>query len=270
MSLENPEIQKLLVSAKASYYREFVRVWVPDQPYIHYPKGVELAKKQHIAQMIDSDEDTILYETNQERSLRRTRKAIKDYVHMNDFEWFATFTFAKNRYDDVSAKRRFANWLRNQRKRNGQFRYLVVIEEHKDGALHFHVLMGGYKGRLEYAKNPHTGKKIADGHGDYVRNFSEYKLGHSTAKKITNSMAAVRYIQKYITKENVATFGKNRYWISKNLRRPIIVENPEPFYRLVEADRHYVLDHGTILEFDKGNHPLIDTFIEAYSSEVKS
>ena len=258
----NPEIQKLLVNAKATYYRDFVRVWIPDQPYIHYPKGIEHKQKQ-IAERLDSDEDAVLYETNIERSLRRTKKAIKDYVHMNDFEWFVTFTFASDRHDDVKIRRKLATWLRNQRKRNGRFRYLVVAERHKSGAIHFHGLLGDYTGKLPYAINPHTGKKIPDGRGDYVRNLGEYKLGHNKVEKIIDSQSTVRYIEKYITKENLVEFRKNRYWVSKNLARPKIEENPQPFYKAVDADRHYVVDHGTILEFDKGAHPLIDIFIDS-------
>lgn len=267
MSLENPEIAKIIVNAKATYYRNLVRVWIPNHPYIHYPPGVELTARQSAARQLDADEDAILYETNLERSLRRTKKTIKDYTLMNDFEWFATFTIAKDRYDDTRSRAKLANWLRNQRKRNGKFRYIVVIEKHKDGAIHFHALIGGYEGRLTYAINPKTGKEIPDGHGDYVRNFSEYKLGYSTAKRISDNAATVRYIQKYITKENITTFGKQRYWASKNLIRPTIVENPEPFYKFFEADRHYVTDHGTILEFDKNKNPIIKAFIESHWSE---
>jgi hypothetical protein len=61
----------------------------------------------------------------------------------------------------------------------------------------------------------------------------------------------------------VIVFGKNRYWASKGLNKPVIVENPEPFYKAVEADRHWVVDHGTVLEFDRSKHMLIDMFLES-------
>ena len=266
MKIDNPEIQRLLVKAKATYYRDFVRVWIPDQPYIHWPKGVE-HKRKNIGALIDSDEDAVLYETNIERSLRRTKKTIKDYVHMNDFEWFVTFTLGTDRHNDERTKRRLANWFRNQRKRNGKFRYILVFERHKDGALHAHALIGGYTGKLPYAINPHTDKKIPDGHGDFKRNLGEYRLGLNTVLKIHDSTSTTRYLMKYITKENLIEFGKNRYWVSKNLKKPIIEENPEPFYRVVDWDRHYVLDHGTILEFDKGSSPLIDLFIDSHKED---
>lgn len=183
MQINNPEIEKYLVKVKATYYRDFVRIWIPDQPYLHLPPGVETPAKPETFKELDSDEDAILYETNQERSLRRTKKAIKDYVLMNDFEWFVTFTFADDRHNDERSRKRFATWLRNQRKRNGKFRYIIVAERHKSGALHFHGLLGGYEGKLVHAINPHTGKRIKDGRGDFVRNFEEYKLGINTAKK---------------------------------------------------------------------------------------
>lgn len=261
MSIENPEVSRLLVKAKATYYRDFVRVWIPDQPYIHWPKGIE-QRRRKIATRIDSDEDAELYETNVERSLRRTKKTIKDYVHMNDFEWFVTFTFGTDRYNDNRNRTRLANWLRNQRKRNGKFRYLLVLERHDDGALHAHALMGGYNGKLLYAKSSRSGRRIPDGHGDFIRNLGEYRLGFNTVEKVQDTAVAARYLMKYITKENLIEFGKNRFWASKNLNKPVVEENPEPFYRVVDWDRHLVLDHGTILEFDRGKSPFIDIFID--------
>lgn len=267
MKINNPEESKVLIKAKATYYRGFIRVWIPDQPYLRHPTGTEPKVSNRVSLRLDSDEDTVLYETNLERSLRRTKKTIKDYVHMNDFDWFITFTFATERFEDNRSRQKMATWLRNQRKRNGKFRYVIVAEKHKNGALHFHGLVGGYEGRLTFAINPHTGLKIPDGRGDYVYNLVEFRLGYTTAKKITDNIRSVLYLLKYVTKENITEFGKNRYWASKNLNRPQIEENPQPFYKQIWADRHYVLDHGTILEFDKNKHELIDIFIEAHQNE---
>jgi len=255
---------KYLVYAKATYYPDFVRVFIPNQPYIRQVEGYEQELK---LTSLSTHVDAESYESNEERSLRRTRKAIKDYSLCNDFDIFATFTIAKDRYNDARSIRRVKTWFKNQRTRNGKFRYIIVAERHKDSALHFHALIGEYKGRFTYAVSPNTGKYISDKHGDFVRNFDEYKLGINSAKIISTSESKTKtayYLQKYINKDMVIIFGKNRYWASKGLAKPPTEENPEGFYKVVEADRHWMIDHGTILEFDRNKHPLIDMFLEAH------
>lgn len=258
------EDAKYLVHAKATYYPDFIRVWIPHQPYLRQYEGYESKPKGVLA---PSDEAE-LYESNEERSLRRTRKAIKDYALCNKFDLFATFTLADDRFNDEHSKKRLATWFKNQRNRNGKFKYIVVAERHKNGALHFHALIGGYTGRLVYGINPHNGEYISDGRGNFVRNFDEYKLGINSAKVIDSKESKTKtayYLQKYINKDIAIVFGKNRYWVSKGLDKPPIEENPEPFYKAVEADRHWVVDHGTVLEFDRNKHALIDMFLESHN-----
>jgi hypothetical protein len=262
----NSSDAKYLVYAKATYYPDFVRVFIPNQPYIRQVEGYEQELK---LTGISNHNGAEPYETNEERSIRRTRKAIKDYALCNDFNLFATFTMADNRYDDERSKKRIATWFKNQRNRNGKFQYIIVAERHKDGALHFHALIGGYTGRLVYAVSPKTGKHISDKHGDFIRNFDEYTLGINSAKIISTSESKTKtktayYLQKYINKDMIIVFGKNRYWASKGLLKPPTEENPEEFYKAVEADRHWMIDHGTILEFDRNKHPIIDMFLEAH------
>lgn len=257
---------KYLVHAKATYYPDFVRVWIPNQPYLRQYEGYE-SKATGGSIVDDSDEGYDLYESNEERSLRRTRKAIKDYALCNDFDLFATFTLADDRFNDDRSKKRLATWFKNQRDRNGKFKYIVVAERHKNGALHFHALIGGYTGRLVYGINPHNGEYIPDGRGEFVRNFDEYKLGINSAKVIDSKESKTKtayYLQKYINKDMVIVFGHNRYWASKGLRKPVTIDNPEPFYKSVEADRHWVVDHGTALEFDRNKHALVDMFLESH------
>ena len=255
---------KSLVYAKATYYPDFIRIWIPNEPYLHTQSSKEYDKPKK--QSASSSQDLDIYETNEERSIRRTRKALKDYVVCNEFDIFATFTMANDRLNDSKSKKRFSTWLKNQRDRYGKFRYIVVAERHKkDGALHFHALIGGYNGKLVYAINPHTGEMISDGHGGFVRNFVTYTRGHTTAKSINDKESKTKtayYLQKYINKDMVIIFGQNRYWASKGLKKPSTENNPEPFYKHIEPDRHWMNDHGTVLEFDRDKHPLIDIFLE--------
>jgi hypothetical protein len=263
------EEANVLVIAKATYYPDSVRIYIPNEPYSHRKEGFEGHKRpsQLPMEKEETAEELIPYETNEERSVRRTRKALKDYVLCNEFDIFCTSTIAEDRHNDQRSINRFSTWFKNQRNRNGKFRYIGVLERHKDGALHFHALIGGYTGKLQYAYNPNTREVILDKRHNPIYNFTEYKLGHTTAKIIDSKEGKTKtafYLQKYIGKDLSAEFGKNRYWASKGLKKPYVEDNPEPFYKHVDTRLHWVLDHGTILEFEYGRDPVIDSFIEAH------
>jgi len=253
-----------VVRAKATYYPTFVRVFIPNTPYMKDPEGFEKSATPGMLLKLSVDEQ---YETDVERSIRRTRKRIKDYVLCNEFDLFATFTFRDDRYDIGHCKTRMAGWLKNQRARTGKFCYLIVSEFHKDKALHFHALLGGYMGRVEPSINPKTGDQLSQGR-HLVYELPSYTLGFTNVKKIEpdkDSQTKVGfYIQKYITKDMPLFFGKNRYWASKGLALPTEEDNPQEWYKHIEPTRHYVNDHGTILEFDKNTNPLTDMFLEVH------
>lgn len=267
--LSNPQAidASYLVRAKATYFPTFVRIWIPNEPYQKLSNEYDKkTKSSSTPSNIDSDESISIYETDLERSIRRTRKRFKEYAITNDFELFITFTFALNRHDEAVNRKRFATWLRNQRIRNGRFKYLAVPEYHKDGAVHFHALVGGYNGKLTASINPHSDRPIKDNRGNQVYTLTEYTLGYTKVEVIDSSEGKTKsayYLQKYITKEANSTDGRQRYWASKNLRLPPTEDNPEEFYKHIPADRHFVNDHGTCLEFDLGTSPLTDWFIEA-------
>lgn len=250
-----------LVNAKAAYYPGFIRVFVPNIPYLVDDPGYELSIKKERS---DKESTSTTYETDSERSIRRTRKLIKDYVLCNPFNQFVTFTFAENRHDVDACKKRMSNWLKNQRNRKGKFRYLIVPEFHKDKkAIHFHALFEGYKGTVKESINSKTGTYFPKP----KYHIPGYTLGFSDVKKIddkTDSATKVSYyIQKYITKDMPLFSNKNRYWISNNLLKPVIENNPQRWYEHIEADRTYPVDHGIFLEFDIGKNAIVDSFIEA-------
>lgn len=252
-----------LVYAKATYFPKFVSVYIPNVPYKKLYVGLESA--DDLTPSITSSRD--IRESNIERSLRLTRKKIKEYVFCNDFELFATFTFKDDRYDVDRSKTKMTNWLKNQRRRSGSFEYLLVPEFHKDKkAIHFHALIKGYSGVLVPAINPRTGKQITKKERKYY-SLKSYRLGFSNVKKIDSDKDSQTkvgfYLMKYITKDMPIFFGKNRYRASAGLKKPIAEENPEPWYRIVEPSRIYPLENGRIMEFDAGVHPLVDIYIEA-------
>ena len=108
-----------------------------------------------------NEKDKSTKETTQERSVRRSRKEISRIVKGNQFEHWGTLTIKADRYDADRSRRKIKDWIKNQRSKYGHFEYIYVAEYHKDKkALHFHILLLGYKGELTPAFSPKTGKRL--------------------------------------------------------------------------------------------------------------
>lgn len=237
------------VYATATYYPDFIRVYWPFKPYEKLLPGMEKRKysnshgeRTELEKLMDS-----------ERSLRRTKKSIRDFVHSNRFELFATFTFKSDRQNTDRTKAKMNNWLKNQKRRKGKFEYLIVPEFHKDQqSLHFHALLKGYKGRLNKSINPKTNEQLRQ-NGRKVYTLPGYTLGFSNVKKIDNDPESYaklgNYVTKYITKDMPLFFGKNRYWASRNLKTPLVVENPINWYEQLTPISFRRTDYGIILYF---------------------
>jgi len=205
------------VTSYTKIYPDRIKHYVFDTPRLERIEGFE----SYIDQTLQT---TPLKKTPLEKemilldSLRRTKTTISDIILCNQFDLFATFTFAKDRQNIDRCKERMSNWLRSQRKVHGSFKYLIVPEFHKDQkSLHFHALIYGYQGKLTETKKKIKGRK--------VYNFKEYKNGFTTAVKIDDISKVSSYVKKYITKDMPQFQGKKRYWVSKNLYRPIIQKN---------------------------------------------
>lgn len=248
-----------LVYSKAYHYPGIIRIFKPTRPYEKLYDGLEsdIDKKP-------SPSNSISIETDTERSIRRTRRTIKDYVLCNDFSLFVTWTFkGKHRTDIQYCKKVLHNWIKNEIARKGAFGYLIIMELHKDGSPHFHGLLMGYPGEIILGINPKTGKP-ARPNGRYQYSLKSFTSGFTNVQKIDqkrDSLSKVGfYIQKYIKKDMPLFFNKNRYYASHKLKKPIIEYNPEPWYENETPDFTHTNEYGTILDFDIRNHPLASLF----------
>jgi hypothetical protein len=279
--LNNPYQQSLLVEAQATYYPDMVQIYIPKKPIVRTAgnknkktggimatdeqlKDIELSERfDEIAGTNISNPDK---EADLERSLRRARKRIGDYILCNEFDMFATFTIKDDRQNIDRSKKKLLVWLRNQRVRNGKFRYIVVPEFHKDGkSLHFHALLGNYAGGIHQATNPKTNKPLIQ-KGNVVFELSGYTLGFTNVKLIgtkqEDRLRLSTYLKKYITKDMPAFEGRQRYWVSKGLDLPLVEDNPEEWYKHLVPDWQCVLGNGTLLRFDLNKNLLVDMFWE--------
>lgn len=248
------------VSAQAVYYPNFVRVYIPNATLL---KGYDNPITDIQDRIANPD---IFDETPLGRSLRRTRKNIKDYLLCNTFDHFVTLTIATDRQNITHSKAKVTNWIKNEKKRKGKFQHVVVPEFHKDGqSLHFHAVFQGYAGAIEQSFNT-DGKPIIQ-NGRNVYTYPSYTSGFNNIKLIDaeqdSSTKVAYYLQKYVTKDMPILFGKNRYWASHGLKRPKTDDNPEDWYKVAKPSRKHTNEYGVILEFDYGQNPLVDMYIEA-------
>lgn len=185
-------------------------------------------------------------------SISRTRRLILEYALANDWDYFITMTLDKekgNRFDLEGWRKRFSEWLKYRRKEYGlKVDFILVPEQHGDGAWHAHGLIRGLDVReLE---------KLSDledfGPGELCSFEAMDKLGYKTAhgkrlprKLITSGYlnwpafqeafgyvslgplkckeAACFYVTKYITKDLarcVSTVGAHMYWKTAGLNKP--------------------------------------------------
>lgn len=173
-----------------------------------------------------------------QRSVRRSRSVINDYVHCNDFDLFVTFTFDPkkvDRYDLNSTYIKMQGWLWRQHRKYKDFQYIIVPERHKDGAIHFHALISGYEGNLLKTKVIQNNRR--------VYNIPSYRFGFTNAQYLDEDVKkTTAYLCKYITKDMELIHSRRRYWCSKNLKKPVSVYN-----KIYDMGLNKFLNHKTVI-----------------------
>lgn len=164
------------------------------------------------------EQDCKYLELKSIENANRAKSKLYEYSRSYQWEWFVTWTFSNKyvdrfSYDECSSKIR--KWLNNQTRASPQLKYLVVPEKHKNGAWHFHGLVSNAIG-MEIVDSGH---KVGE---DKIYNIKGFKYGFTTATKVKDVYRVSLYIGKYITKSLIdQTKGKQRYFVSKNLPKPL-------------------------------------------------
>ena len=130
------------------------------------------------------------------RSMRRARAKLRRIALANSFDYFVTLTLDPkevDRYEPKAIMAKVNRWLDNMVRRSG-LRYILVPEQHRDGAWHFHGFFAG------------DGLKAVDSgirwDGREVYNLPQWSYGFSTAQRLYGEYsAAVAYVCKYIGKQ---------------------------------------------------------------------
>ncbi len=193
-------------------------------------------------------------------SVRRTKILLNMLLEMNDFDWFCTLTFDKekiDRYNDAEVFNAYVKYINNIKKQFPTLRYITVPERHEDLCIHFHVLIGGVSpivlgfvnsGKVccswamkngkyidicskEFFDKTKSEHELTCTDGLPIYNISSFPYGMTTASKIASRERCNTYVKKYIEKALGSTeIFRKRFYYSKNLNVPEIVK------QLVGAD----------------------------------
>ena len=176
-------------------------------------------------------------------SLSRTRKRIFEIAACNPWEWFFTGTLDGEKCDRNDLNRTFkalSQFIRDFRKATGEdVKYLIVPEQHKNGAWHFHGLLHGLSESQMFKfctsdKIPLRIKRTIQS-GTDVWTWRAYadKFGYSTITRVRDEHAVACYVTKYITKDMIAAnaaLGTRRhlYYASQGLSKPTVIAESYP------------------------------------------
>lgn len=186
---------------------------------VYKPKDSRLSEP-NMADQEERRRKKVLY------NIAKTRNKIFDLASANDFNYFITLTYDSkccDRYSfaDCSKKaRKFMNNFASEHKTDcPNFKYLLVHEQHKDGAYHYHGLI--------YLDNADT-LKLADrqpkGCKYPVYNWGRWRNGFSTVTEIQDKDATRKYILKYISKNIDEDYvkGQRHFYYSQNCAKPTV------------------------------------------------
>lgn len=139
--------------------------------------------------------------------LSRARRSLYDIVECNsDMRYFVTLTFAENVEDLRYANECFEYFIKRLRYYVGfNFKYLVVPEFQKRGAVHFHMLTNtGYIPAVALSR---------------IWSFGFVRI--NKVDRVTNLCA---YVAKYITADSsdLRLLGMRSFRCSRNCERPLI------------------------------------------------
>lgn len=171
------------------------------------------------------------YDTKLNEAFCRAKSMVLQYALCNSWDYFFTGTLDKskfNRYELDSFQKRLSQFIRDKRKVYGtQLSFLLVPEQHKDGAWHMHGLISGLPDSVLRRFRPPEPQKLV--HSSYL-NWPDYmqKFGFCSLGPIRHPVATSFYISKYVSKEisrRGGALGKHLYFHSRPLNKAVHVSD---------------------------------------------
>lgn len=200
-----------------------------------------------------------------DNNVQRARSKLLEYALCNDWQYFVTLTCDKAMVDRYNLKACYAALQKLivslNRKHNTKIKWLLIPEQHLDGAWHFHGFLSDVPCMCSFKMSDKLPKYVRDklNSGDAVFTWQPYadKIGYTICEPIKNAEAAARYVTKYITKDlakSVNQVGDHVYYCSQGL----ITANTVKKGRLADASLqnavactgYFVGEHCTTYWFD--------------------
>lgn len=163
-----------------------------------------------------------------DQALSRAKSMIQQIAICNDWDYFFTCTIDKQNFDryDLDVFRvKFPQWIRDYNKKYVlSIKYLIVPEQHKDGAFHIHGFLSGLPERFlcKFVPGLHKRELVDGGYLNWPH--CSKKFGYCSLAPVRDIVKAGFYCSKYITKSLVRDFvgyGSHLYYCSLKLRRAV-------------------------------------------------
>lgn len=216
---------------------------VPFPEYAPYDFMTDEELREYVAEKVreEKEKESARYKYNH---LTRAKKSIYEISKANKWDLFVTFTVAdqNRRYDIDEVKKMVRYKIANLRSRKKlTFGYLLILEQHKDGAWHLHGLFNDLHGlTIAKARSPRTNRLLKTKDGKQIYNVKEFEsIGWTESTYVEDTVAVAKYITKYITKDMVWSYpNKKTYLCSKGLNRATVtyqeIEDISELYDLLE------------------------------------
>lgn len=169
-----------------------------------------------------------------ENNISRARSTIFEIAMCNDWQFFVTLTLSPKKYDRYNLekfRKDLARFIKDYNYNHGlQIKYMLVPEQHQDGAWHMHGFIKGLSEReceafrIQFPNK--LPKYIVDKlrEGQEVFNWIQFadKFGYTILEPVRSKEAASNYVMKYISKnlaKSIKELGAHLYYCSKGLKR---------------------------------------------------
>ncbi len=178
-------------------------------------------------------------------NISRARTSVIELSLCNPWEHFVTLTLNPNKYDRYNLDKYIKDlgqFIRDQRKKYGtDIKYLLIPEQHKDGAWHMHGFLHGLTDNMLSVND--------NGYMDWL-DYSK-KFGFCSVDMIKHKERASFYISKYISKDfrsGVVKLNAKMYYCSRGLKKADLIKKGLLNGQLSNPD--YVGEYATIKWFD--------------------
>lgn len=149
-------------------------------------------------------------------SVARARSRVRELAFCQRWDYFVTLTLSSEKQDRFDLRqwvKDLGNWIGNYNKKYGvKLQYLIIPEQHKDGAWHAHGLFRGV------AENSVS----VNEHGYLEIPYYRHRFGFINMSRIRDNKKTASYITKYISKSSDSTArvldsGAHLFYASRGL-----------------------------------------------------